>query len=292
MSPMTPAVRASRRDPPVSSSPPPRPPPRSSPSTHPRLEPPWCSELRGQRSRSQPRGRRTKEPCLRPSPPPGHRSAARRGFLSFTGWHFLNAFTISRLRLKHLLEASSDFLKISSADSPQKHEECCGRVALAHTWGAAEAGRAGLSQRPRPRVATRSRAEELPAGSTSFLGGSGWEGKREKKENLRKKGEKKPKQNNFSRSNNELEKKKKNQKARGAPGTRGSCSALNGPRCRTARSLRASPCGSGGEESPARTAAAFRVFCFVLIYSRQPRSDQRLRGKMLQRYTKKVLEIR
>lgn len=209
MSPMTPAVRASRRDPPVSSSPPPRPPPRSSPSTHPRLEPPWCSELRGQRSRSQPRGRRTKEPCLRPSPPPGHRSAARRGFLSFTGWHFLNAFTISRLRLKHLLEASSDFLKISSADSPQKHEECCGRVALAHTWGAAEAGRAGLSQRPRPRVATRSRAEELPAGSTSFLGGSGWEGKREKKENLRKKGEKKPKQNNFSRSNNELEKKKK-----------------------------------------------------------------------------------
>lgn len=147
------------------------------------------------------------------------RSAARRGFLSFTGWHFLNAFTISRLRLKHLLEASSDFLKISSADSPQKHEECCGRVALAHTWGAAEAGRAGLSQRPRPRVATRSRAEELPAGSTSFLGGSGWEGKGGKKENPRKKGEKKPKQNNFSRSNNELE--EKNRKREGLLGREG-----------------------------------------------------------------------
>lgn len=78
--PTTPAVRASRCDHPFRPARRPTLRPRCSPSTHPRPEPPRCSELRGQRSRSQPRGRRTKEPCLRPSPPPGQERGQKRLF--------------------------------------------------------------------------------------------------------------------------------------------------------------------------------------------------------------------
>lgn len=152
-------------------------------------------------------------------------------------------------------------------------------------WGAADARRAGLPQRPRPRVATRSRAEELPAGSTSFLCGNGWEGKRGKKENP-------PKQKNQTTFREAITNWRKKGKREGLLGREEAAPLWMGRAPAPLGRLRASPRGTGGEKSPARTTAAFRVFCFVLAYSRQPRSDQRLRWKMLQRYTKKRLETR
>lgn len=77
------------------------------------------------------------------------------------------------------------------------------------------------------------------------------------------------KPNNFSRSNNELVKKRK---ARGAPGTRGSCSALNGPRSRTAREAAGVPARHRGRRKPCEDHR--RLSSFLLCFSIQPAATQ------------------